>query len=155
MKVIQSKELSPDEKLIIMGIWNKEYPVNLNHESLSEFESYLLNLKGRNHRILLDSEDKVKGWCFDFRRDNERWFAMILDSGIQGKGHGTDLLNELKKQNEVLNGWVIDHNNDLKANGDSYLSPLEFYLKNGFEVISNTRLELDEISAVKIKWERL
>jgi hypothetical protein len=51
-----------------------------------------------------------------------------------------------------LNGWVIDHNNDRKKNGLIYVSPLKFYEKCGFEIQNYMRLELDKISAVKIKW---
>ena len=70
------------------------------------------------------------------------------------KGFGTLLLNELKKNNTVLNGWVTDHQNDVKQNKESYLSPIEFYSKNGFSVSKNIRIENDKISAVKITWER-
>ncbi|MFT4741942.1 MAG: hypothetical protein ACI9L9_002739, partial [Marivirga sp.] len=52
------------------------------------------------------------------------------------------------------NGWVIDHSNERKSNGRLYISPLNFYLKNGFKKLSRNRLELDKISAVKIKWEK-
>ncbi len=83
---------------------------------------------------------------------NEKWFAMILDSQIQGKGFGTHLLNEAKQSVTELNGWVIDHNNYKKTNGTTYKSPIDFYLKNNFIILSETRLEISKISAVKIKW---
>jgi hypothetical protein len=53
-----------------------------------------------------------------------------------------------------LNGWVIDHNNDKRKDGLIYISPLKFYEKCGFEIQSDIRLELDNISAVKIKWTK-
>lgn len=62
------------------------------------------------------------------------------------------MLNKLKEDEAVLNGWVIDHDSDKKLNGNYYKSPIEFYQKNGFEIIAETRLELDIMSAVKIKW---
>jgi hypothetical protein len=59
---------------------------------------------------------------------------------------------EIVKRKEIeLNGWVIDHSKDKKKNGELYHSPLNFYLKNGFIELTK-RLELDKISAVKIKW---
>ena len=36
--------------------------------------------------------------------------------------------------------------------GKPYRSPLDFYIKNGFKVLPEIRLELPSISAVKIKW---
>ncbi|MCB0473527.1 MAG: hypothetical protein KDC56_10755, partial [Flavobacteriaceae bacterium] len=59
-----------------------------------------------------------------------------------------------KEKETELNGWVIDHDNDYKINGELYKSPLNFYLKNGFQKSSDRRLELEKISAVKIKWKK-
>nr|WP_290861271.1 GNAT family N-acetyltransferase [Flavobacterium sp.] len=92
------------------------------------------------------------GWGIIFVRDSEQWFALLIDSRFQGMGLGTFLLNELKKTQPELNGWVIDHENDLKQNGKPYLSPLAFYKKNNFEVLGNFRIENEKLSAVKIKW---
>lgn len=62
------------------------------------------------------------------------------------------MLDKIKNNEKALNGWVIDHNNDKKKNGQHYISPLKFYEKCDFRVLSDIRLELDKISAVKIKW---
>lgn len=67
---------------------------------------------------------------------------------------GTELLNTRKQNNSILNAWGIDHDTDLKLNGTIYKSPLPFYLKNEFEVLSTTRLDTDKIKAVKIKWTK-
>jgi hypothetical protein len=61
-------------------------------------------------------------------------------------------LDELKKNNSVLNGWATDHQNDLKQNKDPYISPIDFYIKNGFVINTSIRIESDKISAVKIRW---
>ena len=73
---------------------------------------------------------------------------------MSGKGFGTQLLNLGKEKESVLNGWVIDHDKDKKRNGENYISPLNFYLKNGFEVFPDNRLELEKLSAVKIRWKK-
>lgn len=101
---------------------------------------------------MTNKENLILGWALKFERENEKWFAIILSEIIKGKGLGRKMLNELKKEEQVLNGWVIDHNNDKKKNGQLYVSPLKFYEKCDFEIIVNERLELDKISAVKIKW---
>ncbi|MNY71559.1 hypothetical protein D3C86_2099260 [compost metagenome] len=87
-------------------------------------------------------------------REEDNWFGIIIDSKNKGKRFGTFLLNELKLESSVLNGWVVDHQNDVKQNEEIYLSPLGFYTRNGFIVNENMRMENDKISAVKIRWER-
>ena len=59
---------------------------------------------------------------------------------------------DLKENEEMLCGWVIDHHDDRKINGELYLSPLNFYLKQGFDILKEQRLELPTSSAVKISW---
>ena len=153
LEFIKRSILSNSEKLDAFELWNNEYPEKLTYKSTTEFDEYLENLVDLSHILLIDSDGKIRGWYFDFIRDNGKWFAIILDSKIQGNGFGTKMLN-LAKENEIeLNGWVIDHNRDKKRNGKVYKSPLDFYLKNGFKKISEIRLELDKISAIKIKWK--
>jgi len=152
MKIIKTNILNKKQKIQIFDLWNNEYPVKLIYENYEQFEDYLRNLKKQCHILIIDNKDSVIGWYFDFVRENEKWFAMILNSEFQRKGYGTKLLNKAKTKNQELNGWVIDHDNDIKQNGKFYISPIKFYEKNGFKIINNKRLELDEISAVKIKW---
>ncbi|WP_281238385.1 hypothetical protein [Flavobacterium praedii] len=103
---------------------------------------------------MINDQNQLKGWAFTFFREEEDWFAIILNSNIHGNGFGTLLLNELKISKSNLNGWVVDHQNDKKQNKDTYFSPLNFYIKNGFKVNQNIRLENNYISAVKISWIR-
>ncbi len=154
MKLITRSLLSMPEKLEIFELWNNEYPEKLAYESMEAFESYLKSLSGKSHILLIDSNKKIKGWYFDFTRDGGKWFVIILDSKLHGKGFGTRILELAKQKENELNGWVIDHNNDKRMNGEIYKSPLEFYLKNGFVKLPNKRLELDKISAVCIKWTK-
>ena len=116
MKFLKTNILNYKQKNEIIDLWNNEYPKKLKHENFDSFNLYLKNLNEQNHIVLIDENDCVKGWYFDFIRENKKWFAMILDSKIKGKGLGTKLLNEAKLKEKELNGWVIDHNNDLKEN---------------------------------------
>lgn len=142
------------QKQILLDLWNIEYPEKLKHKSLAEFELYLNDLQQLSHFLLLDDLTNILGWAFSFERNSEFWFAIILNKDKQKKGYGTQLLNRLKQQHPILNGWVIDHDKDLKSDGKPYLSPLNFYKKNNFAVISSVRLETDKISAVKIRWKK-
>tara|TARA_R110002050_G_scaffold49818_10_gene115590 strand:- start:16450 stop:16914 length:465 start_codon:yes stop_codon:yes gene_type:complete len=154
VEFITQIELSKNDKKEILNLWNNEYPEKLNYQNLSEFEKYLENLTEPSH-ILMKSENKsIKGWYFDFVRENEKWFAIILDSNFHGNGFGTKLLSLGKEKESELNGWVIDKQDNKMKNGELYKSPLNFYLKNGFEKYDNERLEIEKISAVKIKWQK-
>lgn len=152
LEIIQTSELNEQAKSQVLDLWNNEYPEKLTYNSLTEFDNYLSNLSNLTHYLLTNKEHLILGWALTFERENEKWFAIILSEKIKGKGLGRKMLNELKKEEQVLNGWVIDHNNDKKKNGQQYISPLKFYEKCGFIILSDVRLELDKISAVKIKW---
>ncbi|NVK84255.1 MAG: GNAT family N-acetyltransferase [Cytophagia bacterium] len=154
MRLVRVKALSEEQKAQIYEIWNVEYPSKIVYKHISEFEAYLEKLTDQHHILALDENENVKGWFFDFIRDEERWFAIILDSSLHGKGVGSKMLDLAKSSNTVLNAWVTDHNTDLKLNGEYYQSPLQFYIKNGFEVLTDVRIETDILSAVKIRWNK-
>ncbi len=152
LEIIQTTALNEKAKRQVLNLWNSEYPEKLTYNSLTDFEDYLSHLSNLTHYVLTDKEHLILGWALTFDRDNEKWFAIIVSEKIKGKGLGRKMLDELKKAEHPLNGWVIDHNNDKKKNGLTYVSPLKFYEKCGFEIQKDVRLELDKISAVKIKW---
>lgn len=154
MEFSKRSSLSESEKLEILELWNNEYPEKLSYRSKEELDNYLKSLTGQSHILLIDLNGKIIGWYLDFVRENEKWFVIILDSKIHGKGFGTKMLELAKQKENELNGWVIDHNGYKRKNGSIYNSPLNFYLKNGFEKLPRNRLELDTISAVKVKWRK-
>ncbi|AZA62578.1 GNAT family N-acetyltransferase [Chryseobacterium indoltheticum] len=154
MKITTTHQLNLVQKEQVLQLWNNEYPEKLAYKNMGGFESYLEKLNEVKHFLLANNDEKIQGWAITFKRENETWFAIILSENLHGKGWGTKVLNELKQNKKEMNGWVIDHSDDKKRNGSFYKSPLEFYLKNGFEVLSDTRLELEIMSAVKIKWKK-
>lgn len=154
MKITKTENLSEAEKQSIIRLWNAEYPVQLQHSGIDSFDEYLRPKGNLEHYLLRDEEENIKGWLATFIRDDEKWFALLVDSSEQKKGFGTRLLNKVKEFENEINGWVMDHEKDLKANGETYLSPIGFYLKNDFEILGGVRLENETISAVKIKWSR-
>lgn len=152
MKLIEINTLTKGEKTEILKLWNSEYPRELVFNSISDFDDYLNSVSIKSHLILVDSENKILGWYCDFIRDNETWFVLILSSKIHGHGYGSKIL-KLKQQSEIeLNGWVIEKDSYKKANGLGYISPMSFYIKNGFHRVTETKLSTDKISAVKIRW---
>jgi len=153
MKTIVSKSnLSDLEKELVFQLWNEEYPAKICFQSISEFEAYLDNLSEVTHYLLHDELEAIQGWAITFIRENEKWFAIIINSKIQNKGFGTELLSYLKSIEPQLSGWVVDHNNDSKLDGTTYASPLRFYSKNGFSVCHKIKINTEKIVAVKIVW---
>jgi hypothetical protein len=152
MKIIETTTLSIDQKKAIYRLWNNEYPEKLAFKTITELDSYLGTLPSPNYYLLENDSMQIQGWAMKFTIANEKWFTITIDSKVQGKGNGSMLLNKLKENEELINGWVIDHENDMKQNGESYKSPVQFYLKNGFILYPDIRLEIPILSAVKISW---
>jgi len=150
---LTTTELDRNEKVAIMGLWNAEYPAALVHSSLSDFENYIESLSRPQH-ILVKQDEQIVGWATKFDRDAKRWFVIILSSPIHNRKIGSNLLDRLKYNETELNGWMIDHHQVKKINNCLYNSPLGFYIKNGFHLETNQRLETSNISAVKITWAR-
>lgn len=145
--------LSPKEKKDIFLLWNDEYPATLHYKDIQELQNYLDSLKDHFHLLLIAEDGRVKGWYFDFIRDQQRWFATILGHELQRKGFGSRLLDMAKEKRPELHGWVITENCK-KSNGNFYLSPLDFYKKNKFTVRKEIQLKTKIISAVKIEWHK-
>ncbi len=154
MKITKTENLSADQKQNIVRLWNAEYPAKLQHSGIESFDEYLSTKADLQHYLLTDENETIKGWLATFIRDEEKWFALLVDVTEQKKGYGTMLLDKVKEFENELNGWVMDHEKDVKASGEIYLSPLRFYLKNEFEILNEIRLETEIMSAVKIKWSR-
>lgn len=153
MDLIEKKNLDDNDKVQISRIWNNEYPISLNFSDSEGLENYLAKLSDPSHFILQDQKGQIVAWACKFERDNGRWFALILDESIHGKGKGTTMLNLIKENEKELNAWVIDKEDSFKINGEVYKSPLNFYLKNDFTICPEIRMENEKMSAVKIIWK--
>ena len=66
MKIIEKTGFNSEEKNQLFRLWNTEYPKSLNYSTLSEFELYLLELKDVSHVLILNEQEKIKGWFFGF-----------------------------------------------------------------------------------------
>lgn len=152
MKIIAQAELSAKQKLRIVEMWNAEYPASLAYSDISGFDEYLNNLSDKKHFLLFDGTGEIVGWAMIFVRENAKWFAIIIDEKVQGKGFGVKLIDELKATEQRLFGWVIDNDESPKSNGTLYKSPLGFYKKIGFLVHEDEKIEKQNISGVKIEW---
>lgn len=154
MKLVELPYLSDSQKHEVWTLWNQEYPASLYMDSATDFEMYLQLLENPKHFVWLNPEERIIAWAYSFQRDRERWFALILHRDYHGLKMGTRILNRLKAEESYLCGWVIDHASAIRKDGTPYISPLGFYIKNGFEIIQEIRLETKAISAVKIIWRK-
>jgi GNAT superfamily N-acetyltransferase len=148
VKIIKTKSLSENQFSQINHLWNDEYPIKLK----DRFPILLDGVKNYNHYLIEDLNNDVIAWAVDFEKENEIRFSIIVNSKHKGKGLGSLLVEKLKSEIDLFYGWVIDHNEDLKSNGEHYLTPMPFYLKHGFEILKDIRIESEMIRAVKIKW---
>lgn len=133
-------------------LWNSEYPINILHKSISDTVEYLSKLTDQNHTFVYDDSGNIIAWYFDFIRDQERNFAIIVSSKHQKKGLGIELINQAKKNNSVLNGWVIISEGHKRQNSKPYKLPLGFYQNLGFQVLKEEK-EIQGLRLVKIRFE--
>lgn len=147
----KTRLLSPAQQQAALALWNAEYPAGLQYGSLAELEAYLAGLEDVWY-YLYPATDTPLAWGFTFLRNGERWFALLLHRSIQGRGIGSQLLAAFKADNAALCGWATDVAHFRKADGSPYLSPLDFYRKNGFSILTEIRLQTDVLSAVKVVW---
>ncbi len=153
MKAIVNSELTQFQKKQVLDLWNKEYPIELAYKDIEAFDDFLLKMGKANHKLLLDGE-RIVGWLATFDRENERWFSIIVDSSQQGKGIGKKLVEMAMNEEYHLCGWVVDHEEYKRADGAPYISPITFYIKMGFEVLTEERYKGEKLDAVKIYWKK-
>jgi GNAT superfamily N-acetyltransferase len=144
--IIKTKELSNSQVEQIDRAWNDEYPVKLNNRFallLSDATSYM-------HYIIENEKQEIIAWSVMFEKEDEHRFSILVIKKHQGQGLGKQLIDAFKKDYPIFYGWVIDHDNDVKANGEKYVSPLPFYLQLGFTILKEQRIDTEMISAVKV-----
>jgi GNAT superfamily N-acetyltransferase len=147
-KIKKTKTLTPFQAEQINRLWNDEYPIKLK----DRFPLLLVDVDRYNHYIIEDIDKNIIAWAVDFEKEKQTRFSIIVSAKHRGKGLAKLLIDKLKEENNEFYGWVIDHNDDLKSNGEYYQSPLGFYQKLGIEVLYNIRIDSEMIKAVMIKW---
>lgn len=151
MEITKTPNLSKAQLNEVFELWNTEFPTGLIHKSIEDFEAFLKPLGHKTHYIITE-KDLLLGWALAFNRDTERWFSVLVNRTKHRAGLGKLLIQTIQADNQTLNGWVVDHANDQKADGSPYPSPIEFYKKLGFKVIPEIRLEKPGLSCVKVRW---
>lgn len=148
MRITKTKIISQLQTEQINALWDNEFPEKLN----GRYPLLLEDARSFDHYIIEDDAQKIIAWAVIFEKDQQIRFSLIVAANQQRNGLGGLLIERLKTDYQEFYGWVIDHNDDLKTNGEHYLSPLPFYLKHGFEILNDQRIDSPMIKAVLIKW---
>lgn len=154
MRIQESRILSADQKNQIIDLWNNAFPSTIGLGGMDAFEQYLSRLKDHHHLMLTNDNGSVLGWFFDFIRDQERWFIVMINPDLHGQGWGRRLMQMGMRKNEKLNGWVVNTADYETKDGEPYPPPVEFYKKLGFEILPDVKLELPQINTIKITWQK-
>jgi GNAT superfamily N-acetyltransferase len=147
--IIKTKELSLNQVEQINQVWNDEYPIKLNNR----FRILLNDAKSYMHYIIENEKQEIIAWGVMFEKEDEHRFSILVVKKYQGQELGKQLIDSFKKDYPIFYGWVIDHDNDVKINGEKYVSPLPFYLKHGFKILNEQRIDTEMISAVKVEFK--
>lgn len=152
MIFVKTETLSEALQKDILEAWNDEYPLVLQH-NITSFQTYLKSLANIQHTVVMHDVNCFCAWYFEFDRDDERQFGIIVSKSFQNKGLGKELLDKAKLTNNQLFAWVVDSNEYSKKDGSSYTSPIKFYIDNGFS-IDPVRWDSEKIKTVKISWHK-
>jgi len=147
----KTSKLSASEKMDIFHIWNTVYPAQITHNTIADLDKYLATIGNTTHTLAKINERTV-GWLSTFDRNNDRWFAIIVDPGHQRRSIGTRLMHELQTTEQKVYGWIVLEDNYIKRDGSVYLSPKEFYKKFDF-VITDEFFASDALTTTKIYWQ--
>lgn len=152
--IISTSVLNFKQQEELFHCWNSVYPTNVKFDDFGMMQSYFDGLQHLQFFLLIDGSIPATAFSFRFMREGELWLAILMPPSMQGKGYGSILLEELTENVDTISAWVVDHDLVVKTDGTPYRSPVQFYVKNGFELQEGVRLEIDTISAVKLIWKR-
>jgi ribosomal protein S18 acetylase RimI-like enzyme len=156
-----SADFTDEDCTSLQLIRNEEYPTVLEQTTFEKSKKWLKNpdraskyITARNTSI--KSHPLVGILTFSEHIDfpDCTWFSMVIRRDYQRQGIGKKMLNLVKSLSNELRAYAVEHNNYVKKDGTTYLSPLGFYKMNGFvkgEKILKTESGLE---CVEIIWRK-
>jgi hypothetical protein len=153
MQIEIISSLANSDQLHIYNIWNSVYPTQVVFVSKNDFKSYLDKANNQKHFIYRNDDTTIGGWLMTFTRNDDRYFVLLVSEKKKKNGIGTILIEEMKKSEDIIMGWVVELNTYIKSDGTLYHSPVDFYKRSGF-IITDEKCEENNFSIVKIMWQR-
>ncbi len=154
MKLKETTTLSEKEKQEITTLWNTVFPATLGFENINAFDVFFAGVENVMFALAINSADRLVGCFIAFWRNNQQFFSILIADEAQGKGLGTQLLQQAKEKHQELNGWMVDVAGYKRKDGSAYQSPEAFYIKHGFEILKTDRWDNEKVKSVKIRWRR-
>lgn len=140
MNVIRKTELTSKEIGLMLELYNRRMPKSFNKTE----DTFCIDC-GEDVEIFMAYEAEVLSGFLSIR---EGW-GKLISSGLAGKL----LLEEAKKHNDVLFGWVSTKEGVKNGEGKDYKSPINFYLNNGFKIDERRNEGLDP-TILKVIWKK-
>ncbi len=157
-------DLTWDELKKFARIWNEEYPTIIDRYHLPKLtgKKPLLSEHSKHWKIILarkknHPKENIIGFIqLQLSRENDRicFFIMAIDRSHQRMGIGTKLLEKAKELVDELHGWVIVEDIYFKEDGSPYHSPLQFYLRNGFELGKKRYVKEKNLLLKEVIWRK-
>jgi ribosomal protein S18 acetylase RimI-like enzyme len=128
-------------------IWNITYKDILSKDQLNYMLELFYNEKALQQQmndghqfIIAIDENKITGFASYSKQNTSRYklHKLYIHPGQQGKGTGKLLLEHII--NDILNNNATQ----LEVNVNRYNKALQFYLKNGFEIIKEEDIDIGE-----------
>ena len=154
MNIIQKNILNQYDKAFVYACWNEVYPERFCFNEYIQFELYISQLQSQRHFMLLNDFQNPIGWLCTFEREEQTWFVMLIDNRYKNKQGVSQLLKAAKSVYEELIGWMIVDDEAICKNNIPYQSPVEFYKKNLFQSVPNTREVIRGIYLEKMRWHK-
>lgn len=146
-------KLNEADRNNIFELWNTLYPSQVTFSTYQDFESFLEASKKQLNVVHRNDQGILSGWLMVFERDNKRNFVMLISENHQAKGVGRLLVDEMKKREDQVQGWIVTDSTYVRSDGRLYKSPLGFYKKLGFS-ITNDQWTKKDLRSTKIIWSK-
>jgi len=137
----------------IMQLWNAGFPVEVQIPSVLALRK-IIDDANCKHYVIRDASLRIEAWLGVFDRYDTRWFSILVSPEAQGLGMGKTLIQHAKTLEPCLEGWVVQSDTHLHANGSPYKSPLAFYKKLGFRLNPNRFPSDGKLDVMCVKWRK-
>ncbi len=150
--VVTSSFLAEADWQRVLQLWNAGFPVEVQKRDTRALRN-IIDVSNCKHYVIRNAASQIEAWLGVFDRYDTRWFSILVSPEAQGQGMGKALILHTKGVERCLEGWVVQSDTHLHADGRPYASPLAFYMKLGFRLNPNRFPTDGKLDVVCAKWE--